>query len=72
MEDIPRDVIHVEVHPSVGLIKVNAFAGCSQLTTVNLGSTLEEIGLGAFRKCKSLHEITIPPSIKRIMKNAFF
>jgi hypothetical protein len=72
MEDIPRDVIHVEVHPSVRAIKINAFRGCLELTTVNLGTKLEEIGVNAFYECKSLREVVIPPSVKKIKKNAFF
>jgi hypothetical protein len=38
--DIPWDVIHVNVHPSVNAIKDGAF----ELMAVNLGEGLEEIG----------------------------
>jgi hypothetical protein len=43
--DIPRDVTHVKVHPSVKAIKDRAFSSCSQLKIVNFGERLEEIGL---------------------------
>lgn len=45
---IPRDVTHVTVHPSVKAINVRAFYQCSQLTTAILGDGLEEIGEYAF------------------------
>ena len=55
-------------------IKSGAFYRCSQLATVNLCVLvmLEEIGFGAFRECRSLHEVTIPPTIKEIEGHAFY
>jgi hypothetical protein len=38
---------------------------------VNLGEGLEEIGAGAFRECSTLHEITIPPTVKAIKDGSF-
>jgi hypothetical protein len=42
------------------------------LTTVNGGKGLEEIGEGAFFYCTLLHEIIIPPAIKKIKDHAYF
>ena len=49
----------------------NAFSGCTELTSVTIGSSVETIGEGAFSNCKSLTSITIPSSVKKIEKNAF-
>jgi hypothetical protein len=43
-----------------------------QLTTVNGGERLEEIGERAFCDCKSLQLIFIPPAIKAIKDYAFY
>ncbi len=57
---------------AVKAIEQDAFQGCLQLTIVNLGEGLEEIGRGAFQSCMSLHEIVIPPTVKAIKEAAFF
>jgi hypothetical protein len=44
MDDVPRDVAIVKVHPSVKVIKEYAFCYNRQLTTVCGGEALEEIG----------------------------
>ncbi len=69
--DIPQDVIRIRVHPSIRVIKDNAFEGCRQLTIVILGKGLEEIGVRAFARCTSLREIVIPPAIRVIEGGAF-
>jgi hypothetical protein len=48
-----------------------AFAGCTQLTTVTLPSTLTHIGNFAFRGCRSLRTITVPISVTSIGNSAF-
>ncbi len=48
-----------------------AFHLCVQLTTVNGGEGLEEIGESAFYGRKSLQEITIHPTVKAIKDKAF-
>jgi hypothetical protein len=68
---IPRDVIPVRVHPSIRVIKDNAFEGCRQLTIADLGKGVEEIGVRAFCGCTSLREIVIPPAIRVIGGGAF-
>lgn len=50
-----------------------AFAKCSQLETVEFQNEafIEAIGWGAFLRCKSLFNFSMPPSIKKIGKAAF-
>ncbi len=65
-DDIPRDVIRVNVQPSVKAIREKTFRVCIQLMIENLGEGLEEIAEDAFWECISLHEILIPPADKAI------
>ena len=81
--DIPRDVAHVNVHPSVKAIKNGAFSSfrgltnkfiskCSQLMTVNLGEELVDISKVAYQYCPSLSLVTSqPPPIKAINNRTF-
>lgn len=48
-----------------------AFAGCTQLTTIELPEGLEMIGKGAFNRCANLISITIPSSVQRIGGRCF-
>lgn len=45
--------------------------GCSELTSVSLPSTLEEIAEGGFADCSGLTQITLPDSLKKIGRFAF-
>ncbi len=71
LEDIPRDITHVIVDPSVKEIGEEAFAGCSQLRNVELCEGLERIGDWAFESCTSLTSIRIPSTVKVIGDHAF-
>ncbi len=53
------------------MIKDRAFHCCSGLTTAILNDGLEEIGEGAFLRCRSLVRINIPPSVREIDEMAF-
>ena len=48
-----------------------AFAGCTELTDVNLPETLESIGKGAFSGCSKFTEIRIPEKVSEISLDAF-
>lgn len=48
-----------------------AFAGCTGLTTVDLGNSVESIGASAFASCANMKKLTIPQSIKTIGDWAF-
>ncbi len=49
----------------------NAFADCTALKTVVLGSDMTEIGVGVFKGCTALEAITIPASVTKIDMQAF-
>jgi hypothetical protein len=71
-EDVPRDVIHVRVHPSVRVICTKAFLWRSWLISVELHDGLEVIEKGAFKECSSLRKILFPPSVRAIKDFAFY
>ena len=70
--DIPRDVSHVRIDPSVKLLAVGAFQNCEQLVVVELCEGLLWIGERAFDGCKSLKYIKVPSTVKVIGVYAFF
>ena len=45
--------------------------GCSELTSVSLPNTLEEIAEAGFSDCSSLTTVTLPSSLKKIGRSAF-
>ncbi len=45
--------------------------GCSELTSVSLPNTLEEIAEAGFSDCSSLTSVTLPSSLKKIGRLAF-
>lgn len=45
--------------------------GCSELTSISLPVTLEEIAEGGFSDCSQLTQITLPDSLKKIGRFAF-
>ena len=62
--DVPENVTHVTVDPSVEEIEFEAFIRRRRLTTVELPEGLERIGRYAFEDCKRLCRINIPSSVK--------
>ena len=55
---------------SMRTISDYAFRGCSYLTDIEFGGTVE-IGAGAFMNCKSLERVTIPSGVQKIGSLAF-
>lgn len=49
----------------------NAFAYCSDLSSVTFGNNIVELGTGAFSACSSLKNINLPKSLKKIGGHAF-
>lgn len=56
---------------SLSQITVGAFAGCSNLLTVNIGSGVKDIFDNAFSNCVNLGSILIPASTEYISLSAF-
>lgn len=54
-----------------GITSISNLGGCLRLKTVNLPSTLKEIGVNAFESCPSLESITIPDGVVKIGSWAF-
>lgn len=61
----------VTIADTVTSVGDNVFQGCSNLTTVDLGSGITKIGDRAFYECKALMEIVIPDSVTTIGYSAF-
>lgn len=65
------DIKGVDNEPKLWLIDKNAFKGCTSLTTINLPTSLTEIGDYAFADCSLLTEINLPSSLTEIGTYAF-
>ena len=63
---------HVTIPNSVTSIGVEAFAGCSNLSSITIPNSVTSIGEGAFSGCSILSSIVIPNSVTSIGKFAFY
>ncbi|CAJ1938697.1 unnamed protein product [Cylindrotheca closterium] len=76
-EDIPRNITHVTIDPSVSKIHDYAFQDCHLLASVQFHDHLQEIGDSAFQRCRSLTLAAggrgglIPSTVKVIGQLAF-
>jgi hypothetical protein len=70
-DDIPNNVTHVKVDPSVKEIHAWAFLDCLSLVEVEFSERLELIGHGAFANCSSLTTVKVPSSVIEIQDSAF-
>ena len=68
---IPRTVPNSEVVYTVTEIESDAFARCTELTSVSIPASVTEIGSYAFDRCRGLTSITIPASVTKIGSGAF-
>ncbi len=61
------------IHLLDGILSIGAeaFAGCENLETIDIPSTVVTIGAGAFRDCKNLKSITLPEGLETIEEGAF-
>ena len=64
-------ITHVIIEDGVTSIGNYAFAGCTNLTTVEMGSDVETIGNYAFYECSSLTDLDIGPRVEVIGESAF-
>ena len=56
---------------SVSAIGQDAFAGCSNITSVTIPASVTSIASGAFAGCTALEDITIPASVTNIGSEVF-
>lgn len=68
---IPRNVTYNGKNYLVESIDADAFRGCSNLTSVEIPSSVTSIGQYAFYKCSSLTSIIIPYSVTYIGSGVF-
>ena len=68
---IPETVNHDGNIYQVTSIGAKAFAFCTQLTSINLPSTIVKIDFAAFLNCSNLTEIDLPDGLKTIEVCAF-
>ena len=68
---IPATVANGGNTYSVTSIGMEAFYGCSGLTSITIPSSVTSIGESAFFRCSGLTSITIPSSVTSIGKSAF-
>ncbi len=61
---IPATVENGGTTYNVTAIANSAFANCTHLTAVNIGSNVETIGYRAFYGCDELTEVVIPDNVK--------
>ena len=71
VDEVPNDVTHVRVDPSVTNIPYRAFYERRQLEVVELPEGLVRIGESAFSNCTSLRSINIPSTVEEIGERAF-
>jgi hypothetical protein len=72
-DDIPNNVTHVKVDPSVKEIHDYAFEQCFSLVEVEFSEGLEVIGIKAFYNCRNLkHMNRLPSTLKEIHNEAFW
>jgi len=71
VDEVPMNVIHVRVHPSVTVIPAEAFKNRRQLEVVELPEGLIRIEDMAFHSCETLKRINIPSTVTEIGNCAF-
>ncbi len=68
---IPDNVTYNDVIYTVTSIKLQAFRGCSDLTSVIIPNSVQTINEHAFYECSGLQEITIGEGVTSIGQYAF-
>ncbi|CAJ1941271.1 unnamed protein product [Cylindrotheca closterium] len=71
IREIPRNVTHVLVDPSMKEIEDGAFKNCKDLLSVVVPSTVLQIGKRAFEGCRHLSHVQLHEGIRGIGDRAF-
>ena len=67
-----RNIENFEINDNISLISDGAFAGCSNLKSINLSNgKLQKIGNHAFAECAELSRVIVPSSVTEIGDGAF-
>lgn len=70
-KDFKEEIRSIVLSGDITSIGVNAFSGCTKLTSVKIPNGLTEIGGFAFEYCSALTSITLPDSVTKMGKSAF-
>ncbi len=68
----PETTTYKDVTYSVVGIGSNAFAFCSNITSISIKSNIKSIGDAAFRSCTNLSSMTIPETVENLGDSVFF
>jgi len=69
--DYLQDIKTVVIEEGITSVTYNAFEDATQLSSVFLSSTIEDIRRGAFKNCLSLTQIELPTALREIDDDAF-
>ena len=69
---IPTTVEVNGVAVKVTAIAAGAYANCTKLTTVKVGSNVETVGSGVFSKCTRLTKVALGSNVKTVGNNVFY
>ena len=70
-DSVPKNITHVQFHPSVTKVHDEAFKGCNKLKEVVLSEGVTAIGNGSFKDCKKLKRVVLNNGLKQIGDDAF-
>ena len=68
---LKEKIRHVIVEEGITSVGDYAFAGCPELTKVELSKTVRTIGSNAFANCGALNSLTLPSGLESIGESAF-
>jgi len=70
-ESIPKNITHVQFHPSVTEVHDEAFKGCNKLNEVVFSDGITKISNGSFKGCTKLKRVVLNNGLKQIGDDSF-